>query len=572
MKPLAPLLLALLLAPVEGGALTLAFWDFNSNPADGNANTGTLTPALGAGTASLIGGVTASFTASNGSSDPRADNSNWRITTWPAQGTGNKSHGVQFAVNTAGARDIRVRWDQRNSNTASRYTRLQYTTNGTDFIDYAVITMPAESWVNNQQVSFASVPGVDDNPLFGIRFVIEFESTATGTGANAYVASDPASSYGNVGTLRFDMLEVAAGPVETVSTFSLLTYNIFGGNFPDTAEDWSTNSPQLRAAGEVLRYLKPDVVAFQEISVSNTWQMTNFLNVYLPGYALAANSTTAGGLRNVTASRFPIARSQSWLARTDLNPFGFDGVFTRDLFETEINVPGLPQPLHVFNVHLKAFNDEISAPRRAAEARCISNWFVTIYLTGADRNEPYALLGDMNEDIFRPRSYEQDAIGTLISAPTGLKLISPLNPVTGSERTWSSTNATIRFDYVIPCAFLFSNYAVGLVFRSEVSDATHPPPVGLPTYSTQAASDHLPVMLAFNNPFAPFSITSCSVTNDSIGLRWQSQVNARYRVEFSTDFTSWIGLASNLVAGATNYRYVGPRGPAAGFYRVVRQN
>jgi hypothetical protein len=413
-------------------ATTLAFWNFNSPTSDANAATGTLQPATGSGTASLVGGVIASFTDANGSSDPNAtDNSNWRITGWPAQEAQNKQNGVRFNVPTVGYRNIMLRWDLRNSNTASKYTRLQYTTNGTDFIDFLVITMPYETWVNGQAASFAGVPGVEGNANFGVRFVTEFERTAIGSGTNGYVPCNPTSTYGSAGTLRFDMVSVS-DELPAVTNLTLLSYNVLGRG----VTDWTTNSAQVQAIGRQMSYLKPDIVGFVEIPEvnSNYRQMTNFVAAYLPGYYLATGSYSDGGERSVVASRFPIARSKSWLVNSSLSAFGYSGTFTRDLFEAQIEVPGIQQPFHYFVTHLKAQDDQDSATRRGAEARAISNYFAAIYLT-TNSAHPYCLVGDMNEDVFRPRDYELQAIQTLTSSPTGLQLTTPTNPATGNERT-----------------------------------------------------------------------------------------------------------------------------------------
>jgi hypothetical protein len=68
--------------------------------ADANTATGTTSPFVGAGSASLIGGITSSFAsgdATGGSSDPATgDDSGWQTTTYAAQGAGNKTRGVQF--------------------------------------------------------------------------------------------------------------------------------------------------------------------------------------------------------------------------------------------------------------------------------------------------------------------------------------------------------------------------------------------------------------------------------------------------------------------------------------------
>jgi hypothetical protein len=91
----------------------------------------------------------------------------------------------------------------------------------------------------------------------------------------------------------------------------------------------------------------------------------------------------------------------------------------------------------------------------------------------ANTLRPYVLVGDMNEDIYRPRTYEQGAIQTLTSMPTGLRLTTPRNPVTAADRTWSIQNAslTIRFDYVLPCGLLYSNITSSQVFRSDRGSA-----------------------------------------------------------------------------------------------------
>lgn len=259
MKPAIPLLFALLAGCASASANTIALWDFNSPVPDNDATTGTTAPAMGAGAASLVGGVTATFTASNGSSDPSPDNSNWRITTWPAQGTQNKQNGVRFNAPTVGYRNVTLSWDLRNSNTASKYTRLQYTTNGADFTDFQVITMPNETWVNGQSASFIGLPGIENNPKFGVRFVTEFENTATGSGTAGYLPSSPTNTYGTAGTLRFDMVRFSGDC--TVSNFSVLTYNILGNG----ASGWTLSSTNVQAVGRELGYLQPDIVGFQEV-------------------------------------------------------------------------------------------------------------------------------------------------------------------------------------------------------------------------------------------------------------------------------------------------------------------
>src|SRR5437762_3441971 len=114
MKPICFLALAFLATAAPTFADTIAQWNFNSVPSDTNTSTGTIVPSLGTGTASLVGGVTASFSTGS-TNDPAssADDSGWQTSDYPVQGNGNKTAGVQFNVSTVGYSNIVVRWDQR---------------------------------------------------------------------------------------------------------------------------------------------------------------------------------------------------------------------------------------------------------------------------------------------------------------------------------------------------------------------------------------------------------------------------------------------------------------------------
>jgi endonuclease/exonuclease/phosphatase family metal-dependent hydrolase len=559
---------SMVLISLAGHASVVALWNFNSPVPDGNETTGTLSPAIGAGVAVVLGGVTGTYTIPNGSSDPdTVDNSNWRITTWPAQSTQNKQNGVRFNVPTVGWSNLRLLWDLRNSNTASKYTRLQYTTNGIDFRDLQLVTMPFETWKNGQTASFVGVAGVENNPRFAFRFVTEFESTATGSGLSGYVTCNPTNVYGSAGTLRFDMVTLTGDP--TVQSVSVLTYNVLGRDVPD----WTTNSLQVQAIGRQLRYLKPDVIGFQEIpeTNSNYLLMTNFVAAYLPDYFLGTGPRTDGGERSVVASRFPIIRSQSWLGRSDISAFGYAGVYTRDLFEAQIAVPGFDQPLHFFTTHLKAHPDQDSATRRGAEARAVSNFFTRVFLP-ANSLHPYVLVGDMNEDIYRPREFELDAINTMANKATGLAVTSPRNPFTGDERTWSIQNPspTIRFDYVLPCSLLYENITSSQVFRSDrVTPLISPLQAG----DSAAASDHMPVTMTFRNPYErPFSITRIERTNNAVKVTWGSVPGGRYRLEGASNLVSWAAVMNNITASGSEYTCQITNSDRPRFVRVAKDD
>jgi hypothetical protein len=218
---------------------TIASWNFNSLLPDGEPLTGTTDPATGTGTASPAGLVTARIGVITGSSDPAAaDNSHWLLDDFATQGTSNKQCGAEFRISTAGYEDIAVFWDQRNSDSSSRYSRLQYTLNGADWMDSRVIDMPLNLWIHQQSVSFQAIPGAGNNPLFGVRLVTEFVSTALGLGPESYAATDARNNYGTGGTHRIDMVSFHG---EILRPHLRIAPNASG---PGLEVSWSINFPR----------------------------------------------------------------------------------------------------------------------------------------------------------------------------------------------------------------------------------------------------------------------------------------------------------------------------------------
>lgn len=186
-------------------------WNFNSTVPDGLTTTGSTTPNVGAGTASLVGGTTATFASGGGSTDPGVDDTGWNTTNYATQSTGNKSRGVQFAVSTRGYKDISISWDQRHSNTSSRFVQFQYSLDGGNtFTDHTLFThVGGGTWFNNQSIDLTTIAGANFNAQFVFRLVAAFDPAA-----GMYAASLPESAatlysdYAASGTWRFDMVTV----------------------------------------------------------------------------------------------------------------------------------------------------------------------------------------------------------------------------------------------------------------------------------------------------------------------------------------------------------------------------
>ena len=253
----------------------------------------------------------------------------------------------------------------------------------------------------------------------------------------------------------------------------------------------------------------------------------------------------------------------------DLDPYGYTtNDFTRDLFEAQIAVPGFVQPLHVFTTHLKSGTTASEdAVKRAAEASVISNFLVNAFLT-TNSLHPYLLTGDLNEDIAHPATGSQQPIQRLING-TGLFLTTPVNPVSGGEQTFSIQGTlNRRYDYILPNRLLLSNLVSSQVFRTDLL-ASPPPP--LLANDDQTASDHLPVLMTFANPYdKPFRLLGLTRNEPAVTLIWQSVPGQPYRVEASTNLTPWTTLAANLVATNSTFTYSTNLPDVRRYFRVYR--
>jgi endonuclease I/fibronectin type 3 domain-containing protein len=281
----------------SGEPLTLAQWNFNSSSPDANTGTGSTSASTGTGTASLVG-VTATFAAGS-AADPAAsgtDNSGWNTASYPAQSAGNKTAGVKFAVNTTGYRNVVISWDQRLSNTASKYARLQYTTDGVNFVDAGVINISVGSAFEFQSQDLSAITGINDNPNFAFRIVSEFQTTATGSGTAGYVTAST-SSYGTSGTVRFDLVTVTATPNPVT--------------LPDAPVDL------VATAGDAQVTLSWSASA--NATIYNLKRATSTGGPYITIATIAATSTVDPGLSNGTTYYYVVSAVNSVGESSDSN-------------------------------------------------------------------------------------------------------------------------------------------------------------------------------------------------------------------------------------------------------------
>jgi hypothetical protein len=190
-------LAALAAASFHAHADTVALWDFNTfSCASSCTTTPKATQTANGGSLSIVGGVT--FASVGGSGTGSAMNT----TTYAAQGQGSLTKGVQFMIDTTGYTDLVLSFAQRNSNTASAWTTLQYTTDGSTWLSATNFFMPSASatvFVNGLTFDFSSTTDVNNNENFGVRFLSIFAP-----GTSAYAPTANGQTYATGGTIRYD--------------------------------------------------------------------------------------------------------------------------------------------------------------------------------------------------------------------------------------------------------------------------------------------------------------------------------------------------------------------------------
>jgi hypothetical protein len=259
-------------------AVPLAFWNFNgifdpTNPA----------PYQGIGTASGVEVVTFVQPTRDGNDITPGNNTAWGTQTYPAATVSNKQAGVQFNVSTLGAKNIKLSFDLRGTATASKYQRLQYTTNGADYVDYpasqSVAAVQASTY-NTYTYDLTGFPGVANNTNFGIRLVTEFENTALYNNTNDATYVGINGGYSGSGTVSYDLVQITGdaivgnnqpptvGPIPTVTVLDTV-----GTNVTFTVGDDSTAAGSL-SVNAVTIDNPPTSVPFSAVNTAGSVKLT----------------------------------------------------------------------------------------------------------------------------------------------------------------------------------------------------------------------------------------------------------------------------------------------------------
>jgi hypothetical protein len=209
-------ILAIFLCHVLSAQIIITQWDFESS---------ITAPSTGTGTNSLVGSMSgpASSSGSLTGCIQQSGTGAWQIAS-ANPGTMEETSGVEFLISTVGYTNIIFEYDHRISNTATRTSRIQYTLDGTNWINLnltpaiynslcpgrgaldngridvadPVGTNVSDGW-GRRVIDFSSITGANNNPNFGVRILAAYyDNTGQFRQAN---------NVGNVataGTWRFD--------------------------------------------------------------------------------------------------------------------------------------------------------------------------------------------------------------------------------------------------------------------------------------------------------------------------------------------------------------------------------
>lgn len=176
----------------------------------------TLNASTGAGLASLVGGVTNTFATGFAGTGTFAMNT----TNYAAQGSGDRTRGVQFSGSTAGYDSITLAWNERHSNTSANTVAVFATNDGTNWTEVQVFTFtPAATGTGDTwyQRTVTLGTGYANAANFGFRVLAAFNPGGTG-----YLASRSTSTYGASGTLRFDDVTISGNLVPAPGAVALV--------------------------------------------------------------------------------------------------------------------------------------------------------------------------------------------------------------------------------------------------------------------------------------------------------------------------------------------------------------
>ena len=206
----------LLFCYICGAQTLITKWSFDNS---------TNTPDTGSGSFAPEGGTAFTSYVAGNPSTGKAYGTN----TYPAQSTNNEKAGVKIKVPTTGYKDLSFKFEQYNSNTASKKTVIFVSPDGTNFTRVDSLIASAGVVWTSKTIDLSSYTSLNNKSEIQILLVSGFIG-------NVYVASGSTSTYGTSGTWRFDNVAVY-GKVATQTTKTFLDITSSKTNVGESTKD-----------------------------------------------------------------------------------------------------------------------------------------------------------------------------------------------------------------------------------------------------------------------------------------------------------------------------------------------
>jgi endonuclease/exonuclease/phosphatase family metal-dependent hydrolase len=339
----------------------------------------------------------------------------------------------------------------------------------------------------------------------------------------------------------------------TNSTIRIMASNLSSGNYQ-----------RYESAGmDILKGLKPDVVAIQEFNYASATLGTNTTaalremidNTF--GTNFVYYRQTGVNIPNGIVSRFPIVNSGVWDDTT---------LTDRDFVWAQIDIPGT-NDLYIVSVHLKASSS--SSSQRASQATALKS----LIQANFPANAYIVVAGDCN--LYSTGEACYTTMTSYLTDPS---------PVPNDSAGDADTNEprSQRYDYVFASPLLSAlrvssvvgshSFTNGLVLDSAVyPNLSEVSPVQSGD-SHVTGMQHMGVIKDFKITYTIADATvpapQLTLTSPTI-ISWQGQPNTTYTVQLSSDLQTW-PTSFPVNSSTTTFSFTNQSpAPDQTFYRVT---
>lgn len=284
----------------------IASWNFNNF---------SKTPQIGSGTLTSIGGVTEDWTrtginpglsipAGIAETDDNKSGVGFQTLNYPAQGTNAKTAGIQIMLSTVGYKNLIFSADVRKGGTSANKLMLQYTIDGVTWEKAVTYTTNDNDTWYLRNFNFSNIPGVNNNPLFGIRLVTNFDDDIPDL--LIYVPVKSSSVYATTGPVRFDNVNFRAVPLSTADDIRI---PISLWNFDNLSTSPSSGSGTLSLIGGISTdWTKSGIVPNQTIAGEGVYDLAALKEgsgMQTLNYPTLGNANKSAGIQiNVNTSGY----------------------------------------------------------------------------------------------------------------------------------------------------------------------------------------------------------------------------------------------------------------------------